>query len=269
MTEMNNNSAANPPTLLELLLSGSDQETYMEELANSVTHFLGLLLSACGMYYLLLLVSRNRRSWEHVVGCIVYGLSLLILYICSTLYHTVGVLSSARKLDFQQLDHAAIYVMIAGTYTPLTLINLIKHGQRKTMGFGLLTFVWLIAVVGIGVKVFLGVDSVPEEVGVACYLMMGWLAVLFGKPFLKVLPGATLKWIAFGGLSYSVGTFWLLWDALHFNHAVWHLFVMTGSACHFIAVVLCTIPVSHAAHKTSKDTRSTLSYIFSLQPKAE
>jgi len=268
MGASNNNNASLSTgaswSVADFLLSGTHEETFYEEIANSVTHFMGIVLSVCGMYYLLLLISQHRKSWEHVVGCAVYGASLLVLYICSTLYHSVGVIAANLKPNFQCLDHAAIYVLIAGTYTPLTLINLMKHGQRTIVGITVLSVIWMCALVGITVKVFLGVNSVPEGVGVAMYLMMGWLAVLFGKPFMKVIPWSGMKWIAAGGFSYSIGTILLLWDALHFNHAVWHLFVMIGSACHFIAVVLSTLPVSHQVHKLQMSTHHMLSHIFSV-----
>ena len=203
-----------------------------EEVANSLTHGLGLALSCAGLGILLVLAARYGDAW-HVVSCSIYGGSLVLVYAASTLYHTVR--HDTWKRRFKLLDHVAIFMLIAGTYTPFTLV-LMRDGWGWTL-FGL---VWACALAGIGFKLFS--TQRFRKGSTVMYLAMGWLAVLFIKPFLAALPVGSLWWLAAGGLSYTVGVIFYLWDSLPFGHAIWHLFVLGGSACHYFAVLFYVLP---------------------------
>jgi hemolysin III len=231
--------------IVAYLLSGDEAETWSEELFNGLTHFLALMLAVFGCYLLTLIAIYERRSWHHVLGCISFGCGLLILYTCSTLYHTIGVFDHANMVvrnQFQQLDHLAIYFMIAGTYTPVMLVGVL-HDKRfkdvtaKRYGAVLLCLQWLCVFLGVGVKLVLGVDGVNRALSNGFYLFMGWLGILGIRPIMKCVPAATTPWLLSGGLSYSFGVLFLTWDSLHYNHAIWHLFVMSGGIAHFFAVL--------------------------------
>lgn len=231
--------------IVRYLLSGDDAETWSEELFNGFTHFTALMLSVFGCYLLTLIAIYERRSWQHVVGCITFGGGLIILYTCSTLYHTIGVFDHANivvRNKFQQLDHLAIYFMIAGSYTPVMLVGVLAHKgfknqAAKTYGTVLLLLQWICVILGVSVKLIYGVDGVNQTLSNGFYLFMGWLGILGIRPIMKCVPFATITWLISGGLSYSFGVIFLTWDKLHYNHAVWHLFVMCGGITHFFAVL--------------------------------
>lgn len=209
----------------------------------SITHFLGVILSVVGFYcLLLLLLSRDLRqklnSFSAFLGCVIFGVSLLVLYICSTLYHSTGFMFTESRDFFQRLDHVAIYILIAGTYTPLVLLIMIHRGQYKKLGNTVLVLIWMAALCGSSLKILVSPQDLPEWLSVGFYLLMGWGSMVAVKPIVKVTPFVILKWIAFGGFFYSSGVVFLLWDSLVFNHSVWHLFVLGGSACHYAAVIL-------------------------------
>lgn len=231
--------------IVKYLLSGDDSETWSEEVFNGITHFAALMLSVFGCYLLTLIAIYERRSWHHVLGCISFGSGLVILYTCSTLYHTIGVFdhsNMAVRQKFQQLDHLAIYFMIAGTYTPVMLVGVLrdlnyKNTTAKRYGALLLLLQWLCVFLGVGVKLAYGVDGVNRALSNGFYLFMGWLGILGIRPIMACVPAATIPWLLVGGLSYSFGVLFLTWDSLHYNHAVWHLFVMCGGIAHFFAVL--------------------------------
>jgi hemolysin III len=198
-----------------------------EELANSVTHGIGLLLSIAGFVVLLVLAIVRGTAW-HILVCSIYGASLLCLYAASTLYHLA--LSARLKRALKIFDHSAIYLLIAGTYTPFLLLDL-----RGPWGWSLFGVIWGLALAGIVLKLWF-VDHF-DHVSTAVYVAMGWLVVIAAKPVLAHVPTATLQWIVAGGLLYSAGVVFYVWKRLPFSHAVWHLFVLAGSTCHYFAVL--------------------------------
>jgi hemolysin III len=211
------------------------QQTRCEEIANSVTHGMGLALSLAGLAVLVTLATLRGTAW-HIVSCAVYGATLVILYAASTLYHSVRGPRVKRVLRI--LDHSAIYLLIAGTYTPFALVTL-----RGAWGWSLFGVVWGMALVGILWKIWF-VDRFVV-VSTTVYLLMGWLAVIAAKPLLAALPAGGIAWILAGGLCYTAGVVFFGWKKLPYAHTVWHVFVVTGSVCHFLAVLLYVIPRSH------------------------
>lgn len=198
-----------------------------EEIANSVTHGVGLLLSIVALPALVVVAARRHDAWQ-IVGGAIYGLTLVLLYTASTLYHA---LPAPRAKDvFRVLDHAAIYLLIAGTYTPFALGVL-----RGTWGWSLLAAVWALAVVGIVLKATRGFRY--AWLSTAVYLAMGWLIVVALRPLVAQIGIDGLAWLLAGGLAYTAGVVFFAWDRLRYGHMVWHLFVLAGSICHFVAVL--------------------------------
>ncbi len=205
----------------------------VEELANSVTHGIGLVFSLVGFIFLLVLAVMRGSAW-HITGCAIYGSTLVCLYTASTLYH--GIQSPHLKRALKVFDHSAIYLLIAGTYTPFLLVNL-----RGGWGWTLLSIVWTLAVAGIIFK-FWFVDYFPI-LSTVVYLLMGWLALIAVKPLFGLVPTGGLIWLMAGGLAYTVGVVFYAWKRIPYNHVIWHAFVMTGSACHYFAVLYSVIPL--------------------------
>jgi hemolysin III len=203
-----------------------------EEVANCATHGLGLALSVAGFVALVALAWGYGDAW-HVVSCGVYGASLVALYLASTLYH--GARAPRAKQLFQALDHCGIYLLIAGTYTPFTLVTL-----RGPWGWTLFGLVWGLALAGILFRVLFGTRYRP--LAVASYVMLGWLCVVAVKPILELVPLGALAWIAAGGLTYTMGVFFFAAKRIPHHHAIWHLFVLGGSICHYVAVLLYVLP---------------------------
>ncbi|MGH9560227.1 MAG: PAQR family membrane homeostasis protein TrhA [Terracidiphilus sp.] len=204
----------------------------VEELANTVTHGIGLGLSIAGFAVLLVLAIVRSGAWQ-IVSCAIYGVSLICVYASSTLYHCL--LSQRMRRIFKVFDHCAIFLLIAGTYTPFLLVNL-----RGGWGWSLLGIVWGLAAAGIVLKVWF-VDRYPI-LSTGVYLLMGWLALIAVKPLLELVPTVGLIWLLAGGLIYTFGVVFYGWKKIPYNHAIWHLFVMAGSACHYFAVVYSVIP---------------------------
>ena len=207
-----------------------------DELANSVTHGVGLGLSIAGLAALLILAIVRGGAWQ-IVGCAIYGITLVSLYASSTLYH--GLPSRRVKRIFRIFDHSAIFLLIAGTYTPFLLVNL-----RGAWGWSLLGIIWGLATAGIVSKVWF-VDRYPM-LSTAVYVLMGWLALIAVKPLFHAVPTAGLIWLLAGGLLYTVGVVFYASERIPHNHAIWHLFVMAGSICHYLAVVYSVIPRGRA-----------------------
>lgn len=203
-----------------------------EEVANCATHGVGLALSVAGFVALVLLARAYGDAW-HLVSCGVYGASLVALYLASTLYH--GARAPRAKSVFQALDHCGIYLLIAGTYTPFTLVTL-----RGPWGWTLFGLVWGIALAGILFRIIFGTRYRP--VAVASYVMLGWLCVIAVKPILALVPLGALAWIAAGGLAYTTGVFFFAAERIPHHHAIWHLFVLGGSVCHYVAVLFYVLP---------------------------
>ncbi len=205
-----------------------------EEIASSITHVLGVILSLTALVVLLSL-SVGRGDGLTTVSFGVYGASLALLYASSSLYHG---LDGPVKRALRMLDHSSIYLLIAGTYTPITLL-----GLGGALGWTLFGLVWAMAVGGIIVNLFfLGKSKKFERVGVALYIGMGWLAIIAIKPMIERLPLGMLLWIVAGGLFYTLGVVFYAWKKMSYHHAIWHLFVLGGSTCHFLAILLYLVP---------------------------
>lgn len=168
-----------------------------------------------------------------VVASVVFGGALVLMYTTSTLFHTIPFASAKHVL--RVADHSMIYVLIAGTYTPYALVTL--HGL---WGLRLLGFVWSVAVVGIAFKIFF--TGRLEFLSVVLYLLMGWSGLVALGPLAHTLPAPGLWWLFVGGFCYSVGIIFYAWERLRYNHAIWHLFVLAGSICHFVSVWAYVIP---------------------------
>jgi len=207
-------------------------ETLSEEIASSVSHGVGAALSIAGLVVLVVLAVRTGDPWR-TFSVSVYGATLTLLYLVSTLYH--GFQRPRVKRVFHVLDHASIFLLIAGTYTPFTLVNL-----RGPWGWSLFGAIWALAAVGIVFKCFF--TGRFGFASVLVYIGMGWLAVIALRPALRSLGAAGLAWIAAGGAAYTLGIVFFAWRRLRYGHLVWHLFVMTGSALHFVAVLLFVLP---------------------------
>jgi hemolysin III len=201
-----------------------------EELANSLTHGVGLALSVAGFIVLVVLAAMRGSAWR-IVSCAVYGSTLICLYTASTLYH--GIRSRRLKRVLKICDHSAIYLLIAGTYTPFLLVNL-----RGSWGWSLFAVIWGLAMAGILLKVwFVEHFSILST---AVYVVMGWLALLAVKPMLLRIPHSGILWLLAGGVLYTVGVVFYAWKKVPYNHAIWHGFVLAGSTCHYFAV-LCSV----------------------------
>ncbi len=208
--------------------------TPQEEVANIITHGLGAVLSMIGLPLLIWLALDHGDIWR-IISFSIYGCSLVAMYCISTLYHAMK--QPERKHTFRILDHSAIYFLIAGSYTPFALVSL-----RNPLGISILTTVWILAVIGIIFKFyFVGRYSVIGTVG---YILMGWLSVFAIKPLFDVIGMAGMMWLFAGGAIYSIGVIFFAWQKLPYNHAVWHLFVVGGSVCHFLAIVLHVLPTT-------------------------
>lgn len=205
-----------------------------EEIANSITHGLGLLLSIAGLATLAVYASRFGNAW-HIVSCAIYGTTLVLLYTTSTLYHSIP--ASRFKRIMRNLDHSAIFLLIAGTYTPFTLVSL-----RGPWGWTLFGIVWGLAAVGIVLE--LSMQKRRLALSLLLYLGMGWVVVAAIKPMLAALAPAGLALLVLGGLAYSLGVIFYVRRSMPYHHAIWHGFVLAGSALHFFAVLFYVIPAA-------------------------
>jgi hemolysin III len=215
--------------LLMAQLSG-----YSEEVVNALTHGLGVLASIAGGAVVITLAARGGDLWQ-LGGIIVYSVSLVLLYSASTLYHAVQ--HRIRKSRLRMLDHCAIYLLIAGTYTPFLVGTL-----RGAWAWTLLGAVWSLALGGIVYKLFL-LGRFPR-LSTATYLALGWLGLAALPIMWSALSVAALLWLLAGGLAYTVGTLFFHNRRIRYAHAIWHSFVLLGSGCHFVAVLLQILPVS-------------------------
>jgi hemolysin III len=202
-----------------------------EEIANTVTHGVGALLAIAGVAVLVTLAAQ-RGTARHVVACSIFGATLVLLYLASTLYHAIP--APRAKRVFQTLDHGGILFLIAGTYTPFTLVTL-----RGPWGWTLFGIVWGLAVLGILFEVFLPQRRV---LAVGLYLVMGWVVVIALRPLVAAIAPGGLTLLVAGGLAYTVGVAFYAWRRLPYHHALWHGFVLAGSTAHFFAVLRYVIP---------------------------
>jgi len=198
-----------------------------EEAANSITHGVGAGLSILALVLMVVSASLHGTA-RTVVGAAIFGSALVALYTMSTLYHALG--HPRAKRVFKILDHSAIYLLIAGTYTPFCLSTL-----RGPWGWSLFGVVWGLAALGMVFKAFF--TGRFDALSVAVYLAMGWLALVAAVPLWRALPEAGLAWLLAGGVCYSSGVVFYVWHRLRFHHAIWHLFVLGGSICHVLAVL--------------------------------
>lgn len=213
------------------------QYSLAEELANAISHGIGAFLSIAGLATLVAFAALYGDVW-HITSCAIFGSTMVILYTASTLYHSVT--HERIRCVLQQLDHAAIYLLIAGTYTPFLLVNL-----RGNWGWTLFGIIWGVAIVGM-VLVFT-CQKRSEKISLALYLCMGWLALVAIKPFISNIELGGLGLILAGGMFYTLGVFFYVADRIPFNHAIWHGFVMLGTGAHFFAVLYYVIPSASMA----------------------
>lgn len=208
--------------------------SFYEEVANTVTHGIGVGLSIAGLVLLVVRAALYGDVWQ-VVSFSIYGSSLILLYLASTLYH--GFQSKRIKRILRIFDHSAIYLLIAGTYTPFVLIAL-----RGAWGWTLFGIIWGLAILGVSFKLIFGTKY--EIVSTIFYVAMGWVVIIAIKPLIAALPFGGLMWLVAGGLAYTGGVVFYVWEKLPFNHAIWHGFVLAGSLFHFFSVWLYLSPVS-------------------------
>jgi hemolysin III len=200
-------------------------------LANAITHGIGAALAVVGAGYLIAASARGT-VWQ-VVSCSIFAVTLVLVYLCSTLYHSL-VRTRARHV-FQVLDHAAIYLLIAGTYTPFTLISL-----RGPVGWTLFGVVWGLAVAGVIFKSFaVGKYQVASAL---VYLFQGWFVVFAARPLVQAIGWHGILWLGAGGLAYTLGIVFFALDSRRYFHAAWHLFVLAGSAAHYFAILFYVVP---------------------------
>lgn len=193
---------------------------------------MGTALSVAGLAVLVTLASLRGDAWS-VTSTAIFGTTLVLLYTASTLYHSFRGERIKRLL--RKFDHAAIFLLIAGTYTPFVLVSL-----RGPWGWSLFGVIWGLAIAGVTVKCWF--TGRFEVLSTLLYIAMGWLVVIALRPMLHAVTPAGLWLLLAGGLSYTVGTAFYAWSRLPYHHAVWHLFVLGGSVCHFFAVLVAVVP---------------------------
>jgi hemolysin III len=208
------------------------QYTLQEELANSLTHGAGALLSATGLAVLVVLAAHSGTAW-HVVSFSIYGATLVLLYTASTLYHSFR--NPQVKHVLRIIDHSSIYLLIAGSYTPFTLVTL-----RGVWGWSLFGAIWGIALLGILFQSFSRHRF--KRAAVLLYVLMGWLVLVAIKPLVSHLPVEGMRGLVAGGCLYTFGIVFYVWKRLPYHHAVWHLMVLAGSACHYFTIMFFVLP---------------------------
>ncbi|MFN8443447.1 MAG: hemolysin III family protein [Caldilineaceae bacterium] len=205
-----------------------------EEIANSITHGLGIVLSIAGLAVMAAFASLFGSVW-HIVSCSIYGATQILLYTASTLYHSIPL--PRAKAVLRHLDHSAIFIFIAGTYTPFTLVNL-----RGVWGWTIFAIVWAVALVGILLQGHL--IRQKALITVLPYIAMGWIMIIGVKPMLNSVAPGGLALLAAGGLAYMLGCIFYVWRRIPYHHAIWHVFVLAGSAFHYFAVLFYVIPIA-------------------------
>ncbi len=204
-----------------------DYSNWKEEIANAITHGIGFLLSIPALVMLIIFAVERGTAW-HIVSFTIFGVSMILLYLFSTMLHSFK--PSKAKNIFAILDHSAIYVLIAGTYTPLMLVSL-----RNTLGWTLFGIIWGLAIIGIVFKCYF--VQRYQIVSTLFYVIMGWLVIIAIKPLYLSLSGAGFGLLLTGGILYSIGAIFYVWNKLPYNHAIWHLFVLAGSGFMYFCVL--------------------------------
>lgn len=207
-----------------------------EEIANGVTHGIGAVAAIVGLAVLVGYAAMNGDA-QDVTAVAVFGGSMILLYTSSTLYHSVPHDGARRVLKV--LDHASIYILIAGTYTPFALISL-----RGDLGWEVFAIIWSLAACGVLFKLFF--TGKFDKLSTLIYLGMGWLVVFYGGPVMEAVPTGGMWLLLAGGLSYTLGVVFYVWHGLPFNHAIWHLFVLGGTVLHYFSILLYVVPDSPA-----------------------
>lgn len=215
------------------LIYEEDLETRGERIANALTHGIGIGLSVAALSVLVVFAALWGDSWR-VVSFAVYGSTLVLLYTASTFYHSFS--HPRLRRIFWTFDHCAIYLLIAGTYTPFTLVTI-----RGGWGWSIFGIIWGLAIAGIAFKFLF--PGRFEVVSTALYIAMGWLVIIAIKPVVAALPAGGVTLLVAGGLSYTLGVAFFAWSSLPYNHAVWHLFVLGGSVCHFFSILFYVLPM--------------------------
>lgn len=203
-----------------------------EEVANAITHGVGALLSVAALVLLIVFSSLGGTAW-HIVSFTIYGVSMLLLYVASTLVHSFP--EGKWKDRFEIFDHSAIYLFIAGTYTPILFTVM-----RGPLGWTLFGIVWGIAAAGTVFKAFFAKRFLFTST--IFYILMGWIIVFAWKPLIASFAGGGLTLLVIGGVLYTLGTVFYVWRSFPYHHAVWHLFVLAGSVVHFFAILFFALP---------------------------
>jgi len=205
----------------------SAKQSLGEEIANSITHGTGVGLSIAALVILVVFAARQSDAWK-VVSFSIYGATMIALYLASTLYHAFP--QPRVKAFFRILDHSSIFLLIAGTYTPVTIGEL-----RGPWGWTLFGLVWLLTIIGINLKVF--AMGKLKVLSVLIYILMGWMVILIINPLRQQVPPQMINWMLAGGLSYTLGVAFYVFKKLPYHHAIWHLFVLGVSVCHFFGML--------------------------------
>ncbi|MDD2228869.1 MAG: hemolysin III family protein [Candidatus Cloacimonetes bacterium] len=205
----------------------SPRQSMGEEIANAITHGIGVGLSVAALVILVVFAAHRSDTWKVVSFCI-YGATMITLYLASTLYHSFP--QPKMKRFFRILDHSSIFLLIAGTYTPITIGTM-----RGGWGWTLFGIIWGLALAGISLKIF--AMGKLKTASIAIYIIMGWIVVIAIKPLLHAAPSSFLIWMLIGGLAYTLGIIFYAAKRLPYHHSVWHLFVLGGSICHFFGML--------------------------------
>jgi hemolysin III len=213
----------------ELYAAAKWPQSVGEEIANSISHGLGLAAALIAAPFLFAAAAR-QESPAFFIGTIIFVSTMWLLYLCSTLYHAWP--QTRLKCVLQVIDHSAIFLLIAGTYSPFTL-----GPMRGAWGWTIFGLVWLLAIFGVVMKFRRGLHW--KKLSMTLYLGMGWLILLAFRPFVQAVPLETVIWLFAGGVAYTAGTIFFVNERVRYNHFVWHLFVLAGTACHFCAIFSC------------------------------
>ena len=217
-----------------MIMNRDSNYTFMEETTNAITHGIGALLALTGTALLVVLAALQGEPWR-IVSFSIYGTTLIVLYMASTLYHAIS--HPRAKAFFHVMDHISIFLLIAGSYTPVTLVNM-----RGVWGWIIFGMVWAIALAGVILKVFF-IGRHPVLSGIL-YVGMGWLIVIAIRPLLLSMPLRGVALMAGGGIFYTAGLIFFAMKKMRYHHAVWHLFVMAGSATQYLAFLLYVLPAT-------------------------
>lgn len=211
-----------------------DKLSLKEEVFNAISHGIGALMSISALVLLVVFSAIKGDAW-HIVSTAIYGTTLIILYFSSTLYHAIQ--KKKAKSVFEIFDHASIYLLIAGTYTPFALVTL-----RGAVGWTIFGVIWALAVFGVLFKIFF--IKKFNFLATIIYILMGWLIVFAFGPLMKNLNGNGLALLVWGGIAYTAGTFFYLYRKFKYHHLIWHFFVLAGSILHFFCIFFYVIPLA-------------------------